>query len=92
MMTQWSLTVGVADARVGDARALADLAALADDRAPLDVDVRVERRVAADLRVGADVGVLRVDDGHARVEHQAPERAQTQDALELRKLDARVYP
>ena len=56
----------------------------------LYVYVRVDDAVAPKLCIHRDISMLRVNESHAAIEHEATERALTKDALELCQLDPRV--
>src|ERR1051326_9280717 len=64
--------------------------AFANYRRSFNRGVGIDERVAADLRVGTDVGVRRIDKGHAVVDHQPANGVASQEVFKLRELGARV--
>src|SRR5205807_9856907 len=65
----------IAKARAGNARALMNLAGFTDYGLAFDVHVGMNHAVATDLRFVAHVGVGRIDESYAFIEHQASDRA-----------------
>src|SRR5713226_1779864 len=80
----------ISNARVRNPAALINLTTFTEGRFAFDVNVWVNNTIGTDLSLGANVSVRRIDEGHATVHHEAPDRVATQQILEFGQLSSIV--